>query len=167
MHRQGLTALGAVAALALVACGSSSGTGGGGSTSSSTGSAASAAPSSSSGSAGSIRVDLTITGALTATLQGTKGRCDLSKTIGNEVVLEASDYPDLGPGGVFQLSWGGTTPPTIKIVAGSGGFLSGADVSGIAINPEGTIVRLDQTVSGGAGGGSAETTMVTGQVSCA
>jgi hypothetical protein len=116
-------------------------------------------------------VDLTITGDVNARIKGTKGACESIGATGHAYDFNGSDYPSLGPNGAFSLSVGArigdrTEPPFVKMVVGTSGFLSGADVSGVHVNPEGTSVNLDQSVSGSTGGGPMQTAHVTGTISC-
>lgn len=118
-----------------------------------------------------VNVDITISGASTATVKGTKGRCQRGN-LGTSYDFEGADYPDLGPNGAFSLTTDirlGTQVegPTIKVVVGSDGYITGADVSGIDINPERTAVNLDQTITSSTGvDGPARTIKISGTIRC-
>jgi hypothetical protein len=167
--RSAVTIVG-VAAFALAGCGSS-----GGSTATSPASAAktpssSASPASSSSSSGAMRVDLEIQADTMLTIKGTKGTCAIGAN-GNSYSFTGADYPELGPGGAFGLTIGTklgdrVEPPFIKLVIGESGYLSGANVAGIQSNPEGTVVNLDQGVSGSTAGGPMKTALVRGTIHC-
>lgn len=160
-----ITTLVSTAVLA-AACGSSGGAKATTTSTAVTASASSVSPPS----PGGVRVDLTISGGSSARIKGTKGSCRLSKTIGNSYDFEGADYPDLGSG-ALSLSIGArlgdrVLPPNIKLVVKDAGYLTGSDVSGIHVNPEGTVVNLDQTVSGSTSGGPLQTVRITGTINC-
>ena len=119
-----------------------------------------------------MSVDLQITGASNATLQGTEGTCTLSKSIGNSYDIEGADDPGaLGPNGAFSLRVGTrlgdrVEPPDIKLVIGSSGYLTGSDVAGIQSNPEGTVVNLNQGASGSTNGGPVQSVLIRGTIRC-
>jgi hypothetical protein len=91
--------------------------------------------------------------------------------MGSSYSFTGADFPALGPNGVFGLTIGTrlgdrVQPPLIKLVVGDSGFISGADVSGIQSNPEGTVVDLNQQISGATSGGPTKTVLIHGTLHC-
>ncbi len=158
--RFGVVVLGVTVATA--ACGGSGSTGKASSSSTSQSSSSNSTGASGSGPQ-SVKVDVVITGDSTATIKGTKGQCSVLPN-GAAYSFTGADYPDLGTDGALsvrgptKIGASQTQPPSIKMIVQGRGYLSGADVGGIQVSPDGKKVTLDLTLSG--------RTHITGTITC-
>jgi hypothetical protein len=109
-----------------------------------------------------MNVDLVITGASPATVQGSKGACAFSSTgLANNYVVSGADYPQLGALGSIRF-WGPTVipnsspvPPTIKLYINTIGFISSSAASsrgGLTVSADGRRIDVDTDLYGAPGG---------------
>jgi hypothetical protein len=105
-----------------------------------------------------VVVDLTLTGARNAVVQGTKGTCTIPQFGAASYEFSGSDYPSLGPGGRIVVKGpvtvanGGRIPANALATVTDVGFVSDREGTGITLGRDDMLVTLDAPMRGGLGG---------------